>query len=315
MNLKELFKLVEIKTKVTTILPFILASLFTIYKFDRFNILNAVLFFFSMLLIDLCTTSLNNYMDYLKAVKKEGYGFTEHNVMGSGRVTESQARLVIAATFLSAMILGIILFTRTNFLVLIIGVISFAVGISYSFGPLPISRTPLGEILSGMFNGLVVMFLAVFIHIEKDLMDLTFFGKKFMFSGNIEYLFYVILLSIPAWMTISNVMLANNICDIEDDKVNRRHTLPVIVGEEKSLKLFVLLYIIAAVAIVVATVVKILPLTSLIMIPIFYGVYLNVKKFIVKHIKKETFKLSVQNHIMVTVGMIFTILTGILFKL
>jgi 1,4-dihydroxy-2-naphthoate octaprenyltransferase len=41
---------------------------------------------------------------------------------------------------------------------------------------------------------------------------------------------------------IAGIMLANNICDIQEDRLNRRVTLPIWIGRNASLSLFVGLY-------------------------------------------------------------------------
>ena len=53
-------------------------------------------------------------------------------------------------------LLGLLLVYFTNWIVLILGIMCFVFGILYTFGPLPISRTPFGEIISGIFYGFFI---------------------------------------------------------------------------------------------------------------------------------------------------------------
>ena len=80
MNIKSFFKLVEIQTKVASIIPFLFSTVFTLYSFATFKFQNALLMFASMLIFDMTTTAINNYVDYSKAVKKEGYGYDDGDV-------------------------------------------------------------------------------------------------------------------------------------------------------------------------------------------------------------------------------------------
>jgi len=47
-------------------------------------------------------------------------------------------------------------------------------------------------------------------------------------------------------------MLANNICDIDDDRENKRFTLPVVFGKTISMNVFHLLYYISYISVPIA---------------------------------------------------------------
>ena len=59
-------KLVEIQTKVASMIPFILGTVYSLYRFGKFNGMNFLLMFISLLTVDMATTAVNNYMDYKK---------------------------------------------------------------------------------------------------------------------------------------------------------------------------------------------------------------------------------------------------------
>jgi 1,4-dihydroxy-2-naphthoate octaprenyltransferase len=63
-------KLVEIQTKVASMVPFALGTVWTLYRYGEFNFLNFLLMLVSLLCFDMATTAINNYMDYKKS--KEG---------------------------------------------------------------------------------------------------------------------------------------------------------------------------------------------------------------------------------------------------
>jgi 1,4-dihydroxy-2-naphthoate octaprenyltransferase len=102
-------------------------------------------------------------------------------------------------------------------------------------------------------------------------------------------------------------MLANNICDIEDDLENRRYTLPIYIGKVKALKLFGALYLIAFLTIAALIIVRVLPLTSILIFLTSIPVIKNVRAFNKLQTKKDTFVLSVKNFVLINAAMIMTI--------
>ena len=228
MGITSFFKLVEIQTKVASVIPYILGTVFALYKFDNFNAKEAVLFFLSMIVFDMTTTAINNYVDYTKAIKKEGFGYEEHNAITKYGLKPKRVLGIIISMLIISATLGIMLFLNTDIAILIIGVVCFGIGIFYSFGPIPISRTPFGEIFSGLTMGFFITFLAVYIHIfDQGVLNINISNWNFSVLIDIKMIMSIFIITIPAITGISNIMLANNICDIDDDFVNRRFTLPI----------------------------------------------------------------------------------------
>lgn len=67
MSLPIFLELVEIRTKLASVLPFAIGTLFAVTYFHAFDWLNTLLFFTAMLIFDMMTTALNNLMDYQKS--------------------------------------------------------------------------------------------------------------------------------------------------------------------------------------------------------------------------------------------------------
>ena len=93
MSLAVFLEVVEIRTKVASIFPFIMGILFSLVYFHEFHPLNTVIFFVGMILFDLTTTSINNYMDFKKA-KSKVYKY-EQNVIGREKIPETLVRNMI----------------------------------------------------------------------------------------------------------------------------------------------------------------------------------------------------------------------------
>lgn len=313
MGIKSFFRLVEIQTKVASVIPYILGTVFALYKFDNFNVKQAVLFFLSMIVFDMTTTAINNYVDYMKAIKKEGFGYEEHNAITKYGLKPKRVFGIIITMLIISATLGIMLFLNTDIAILIIGVVCFGIGIFYSFGPIPISRTPFGEIFSGLTMGFFITFLAIYIHIfDQGVLNINISNWSLSILIDMKMIMSIFIITIPAITGISNIMLANNICDIDDDFVNRRFTLPIYIGKEKALKLFRALYYIGFIGIVVGIVLGILPTVSILALVAIKPVNVNIKRFFELQTKKDTFVLAVKNFVITNVIYIVTIIIGCL---
>lgn len=317
MNIKSFLKLVEIQTKVASVIPFLLGTFYALYRYDNFNTKNAIIMFSSMIIFDITTTAINNYMDYAKAIKKEGYGYETHNAIVNYNLSPRLVRITILTMLVIAASLGLLLVKNTNIIVLLIGVISFIIGITYSFGPIPISRTPFGEILSGLTMGFVITFLSVYIHVfdagilNIDLSNLANISINF----NIIELINIFIVCLSPIMGISNIMLANNICDIEDDIENKRYTLPIYIGKNNALKVFKWLYYIGFISIAIGVLTKALPIISIVTLLVLKVVKENINKFNKIQTKKDTFVLAVKNFVITNLVYALTILGGVILNL
>ena len=308
MNIKSFISLVEIRTKVSSMIPFLLGTFFTLNRFGQFRPINFILFFISTILIDMTTTAINHYYDYKKAKHEDGYNYNIHNPIKNYNLKTNTVILTILTMLTIAIISGLILFLRTDLIVLIIGIVSFIVGITYSFGPVPISRTPFGELFSSIFMGFVVFYLSVHIHLNIDSAIINIIIKNYHIFLEIDLieLIIIFLVSLPVVLSVANIMLANNITDIEDDIKNERYTLPIYIGKEKSLILFRSLYYLSYINILILIVFKIIPILSLIVFLTIIPVSKNINIFLQKQSKKSTFKTSIENFLWINITYLFS---------
>jgi len=308
MNIKSFLKLVEIQTKVASMVPFFTGSLFAIYNYNQFDIKNFLLMLISLLSFDMVATTINNYIDYKEAEKKHGYNYEKHNAIVHYNIKEATVIKTIIILFSIASITGFFLFLNTDSVVLILGIISFIVGVLYSYGPIPISRMPLGEIFSGFFMGFIIIFLATYIHVfSTDIVNILLKNNLINIMFNYKEIIKIFFVSLPAVNGIANIMLANNVCDIEDDLENKRFTLVIHIGVEKSLKLFKILYYISYINITILVLLNILPAFSLLVLLTYIPVKNNINKFFKNQQKNETFIFSVQNFLLINISYALTL--------
>lgn len=311
MTLPTFLKLVEIQTKIASVFPFLIGILFVNYRFGSFHLMNTIIFFVAMLCFDLTTTAINNYMDYLKA-SSEVYR-RERNIIGQKQIAESTVILTIVSLLVFASSLGIWLVSRTDLFVLFVGMLCFAIGIFYTFGPIPLSRMPLGEVFSGVAMGFGIVFLAVYVNAyDQGIVQLIWEGRTVSFYADLVLLFEIVLISLPCIFTIANLMLANNICDLEEDIDNHRYTLPYYIGKKYAVWLFNALYALSFVALILAVLLNLLPPLLLFILLVGYPVYQQVQKFNQKQEKTETFIVAVKNLVLVNASFVALLFLSLL---
>ena len=312
INMKDIIELVELRTKIASVIPFVVGLLYSIWTFGNFNVVNMVLFFIGMVCFDMATTVMNNLMDYVKA-KNETYR-QEENIIGTSSLTVKQAAMIFGSLVGVATIIGIILVVRTNIILLFVGALCFVIGIFYTFGPIPISRMPLGEVLSGVTMGFGIFWIVIFLNSPEA--SFAWMGlEEGMLVVRLALLdhFKVVLLSLPLVCTIANIMLSNNLCDLETDITNHRYTLVYYIGKATALKLYQGLYLISFIAMLLAVVFKIAPILMIGTLVVGIPVYKNIQLFIQKQEKKTTFALAIKNMLMIHVMQMVLLVISVIF--
>lgn len=297
MSIPVFLELVELRTKLASLFPFTLGVLFSLYYFSTFNGINTALFFIAMVVFDMATTAINNTVDYVKAENMEYKD--QENILGKAGLSVKQVTYLIVGMIVLSAGIGLVLVYRTNLLLLVIGAICFAVGILYTFGPFPISRMPLGEVMSGLTMGFGIFFIAVFINVPSSFITgLVIKWPEFALTGSLQNLAAIFLASLPLVFTIANIMLANNICDYETDITNHRYTLTFYIGKPIAVRLYAWLYygaFAASMLAVVAGVNSVFMVGIWIVFPI---IQKNIQKFTDKQDKATTFALAIKNLIL-----------------
>ena len=276
----------EIKTKITSTFTFAMTIAFLLYKEQTINWKLTLVFFTAMLLFDLTTTAINNYIDTK----------TNNQSLGFQRRT---ALLIIYCLFGVSTALGLYLAYLSDIVVLLAGGICFVCGVLYTYGPLPISRQPLGELFSGFFYGVMIPFILMYINMPQgSFLSYSFSLDTIALELKVIPFCTLILFSIIPFCVTANIMLANNICDLESDILVKRHTLPYYIGK-KALWLFAGLYYLTYAVTLLMVLLKILsPISLLSLLSIFF-VQKNIRRFFNKQEKAETFICSIKNFMLI----------------
>lgn len=296
LSLPVFLEFVELKTKVASVFPMTLGILWAIYRYQTFNWLNTLLFVLAVLSFDMCTTAINNSMDYHKA-KDETYR-QESNVIGKFSLDFRQMIGIVLALLIFSLLVSLLLVWRTSWLLLPMGALCFLIGIFYTFGPIPLSRMPLGEVFSGVTMGFGIFFLAVFIQDPAGLLTSQVSGQWMTLQFSWTKIIDIIFMSLPLVCLIANIMLANNTCDLEEDIRNHRYTLVYYIGKKNALKLYFVLASLPWLLWIIYCLTGFLPIWAPIGLIGVLPAYKSLETFLKKQVKRETFIEAVKSFVL-----------------
>lgn len=281
MSLKVFLELVEIKAKTASVLPFLLGLCLSYYHYHWVHLGLSILFFVAMLLFNMAVDMLDNYHDYTHAVDTVDYQ-QNTNIIGREHLNPKQVLWMLISLVVVAALIGIYLVTQVGMPLLFMGAFCFAVGFLYSSGPFPLSGLPLGELFSGFTMGFMITLIAVYVNVAPA------------FHWSTGNLLVVFLVALPDELWISNLMLANNICDAKEDEDNHRHTIVHFIGVRRALWAYAVKGVLAMVAIVLAAVRGLTPWTVCLTLLITPFVVKQTRILFQKQVKKETFPTAIR---------------------
>lgn len=297
-----LLELVEIQSTPASIFPVLMGLFYAIYRYNAFNIVNTILFFIGAVWFHMAVNVNDNYQDLIHANKSNVKEFTNgtNDPIGKHHLDKSNVKKLLIFMLLVFVVIGIILVIRTGIPLLIMGIICFLIGYFYAAGPRPISTTPFGELFSGIAMGLMIFMIGVYVNVFT------------LVKVDWNFIYPIIFSSLLPICYIANMMLANNICDIDEDLKLHRKTICFYIGKINSLHLYTFLNILGFVGIVISVILRYLPVLTLFTLLAIPVVYKNNKKFYKRQDKDLDFGMSVQNLLLTTALQTLTMGIGIL---
>lgn len=295
--IKHLIKYVEVQTKITSLLTFILTLGVMLYHDVSINILNTCVFFLGMFTFDLTTTAINNYID----------SKSNNQDLGFSRIF---AKLFLFALFGISVVLGLLLVYLTDYIVLLIGGFCFFVGVIYTYGPIAISRQPYGEIVSGVLYGYFIPFLLIYINMGQEFLSIDPQGIVITLKL-IPFIGFLIYGLVPTILTAC-IMLGNNTCDVEADIQVNRFTLPYYIGKQNAYTLLKILYVLVYISILVGVVTGLyhpIVLLTLVTIP---KVSQNIRDFGIDMVKHLSFVNVIKNFLLIMISLIVFVYLSII---
>lgn len=285
MTFKTWLKFVEVQSLVASALPLILGNLYAANTYHQMNAVPAIVFVIVAFALQMGVNVWNNLQDFKLATSDEWKNGV-NNIVGAGGISQRAGWTTLLGLVIVVVIGGLWLVTQTGWPLLIMGIIGFVVAYWYAGTPLPLSRTPFGELASGLTMGYLIFLSATYVNVAPLL--------------DAELILKAVVASAIAWFAIADIMLANNIGDYEEDVAENRHTLVWYLGRDRAVKLFGGIYIAGYIVLILAVIFGILPwptLIALISLPI---VIKNTKAFQANPIKPN-FPQAIKNAVVISV--------------
>lgn len=284
MTKKQLFAILDPKTWPASVIPVLVGTLYSTYRFGNFRLDLFIAMLLSAVGAQCFANVINDYSDYISGLDTLDTVYDrEGSVLVFDGIPLIQVKKLMVYLVVSTLFPALYLLFHGGIIVAVVGIIGFLVAYFYSAGPLPISKTFLGELVSGFTMGGLITWLAYYVqsgYIDKD----------------------IVLISIPLIIYIGSILLTNGLCDIEKDRATRV-TIPILMGRGRSIDILKFSYIMMYIFVFISIVLKILPFS---MFLIFLSVPLVVKKL--KFIAVENVSLKNRSNIMGN-----SVLSGIIF--
>jgi len=195
------------------------------YVFDGSSLLDLrsvvcwVLMLFCAVLMQSATNTLNDYQDFKSGLDTAETILDETDASIVYNQINPRSALAWGIVLLGgAAVAGVAVALLSSWWLLVLGFVAAAAVVLYSAGPKPLSSLPLGELVSGGVMGGIIT-------------PVTFYAVTLSFAP------LVLLVALIPTVAIAQIMLTNNTCDIERDRLAKRRTLPGILGFEASRRL------------------------------------------------------------------------------
>lgn len=218
LSLKTLLKLMDLRTLVAGVLPVILGSIYSFYRYEKVNILDFFIILIGIILLQSSTNMINDLYDYARGA--DDTGRADEKALASGEATKKQVKQIIYTFLLTDIVIAIFYSATHHWAIGLVAIVAVLVMYKYSGGKKPISYTPFGELVAGSIMGFGIMTTVIFIQ-----------------SGvfNWETLF----VALPTAIFIGTILLTNNVSDWNEDKRVGRRTLPIVIGISKAERLWI----------------------------------------------------------------------------
>ncbi|MCQ6278479.1 1,4-dihydroxy-2-naphthoate polyprenyltransferase [Bacillus sp. EB600] len=211
-------------TLTASFVPVLLGSALAL-RYEKFHLGLFIAMLLASLFIQIATNLFNEYYDFKNGLDNENSVGIGGTIVRDGVKPKTVLNLALGLYGIS-LLLGVYICMNSSWWLALVGLVCMAAGYLYTGGPLPISSTPFGELLSGFFMGFLIILISFFIQ-----------------TGTIDQT--SVLVSIPIMLLVGGINLSNNIRDREGDKESGRKTLPILLGKKKAVYLLAFIFIVS----------------------------------------------------------------------
>lgn len=285
-------ELIRLPAKLASLLPFLFGLAYAYWLNGRLDAVNTTVYFVGQMSIALFVTGFNNVQDFYKA--KDAHYRATQNIIGRERLNPRRILALMGCFLALAVVAGVVLVWRTNLSLLFIGGAGIFVAVFYTFGPVPLSRLPCGELLAGLCEGFGTIFIAYFVNAPTTPASLTLAWPHFAGQLNLPLTLQLLLVAMPIVILDGTVMFADNICDLDQDVKNQRFTLPYYLTKPQALAVYPWLPRTAFACVVLGVGLGVLPWPELATLLLWPLIRRNTRGFLAKQSKAETFILAIR---------------------
>ena len=226
--IQELIPLTRPRTLAAALGPTILGAAFSYYTFGALHgtglaIFHTILIFLAVVSAQIIANLWNELKDF-KSGLDAGQKIGNAGSLTRGAVTPKLISTMIKVLMIVPIIIGLYLSATITWWYIPAGIICILISFLYSGGPKPISRTPFGEISSGIAMGFAIVLITGYAWTRE--LSLAF-----------------LIPALPATLLVGSIMLTNNIRDIRNDENHGRRTLPIVLGRDRAISLMSITYI------------------------------------------------------------------------
>lgn len=262
--IQELIPLTRPRTLAAALGPTILGAAFSYYAFGALHgtglaIFHTILIFLAVVSAQIIANLWNELKDF-KSGLDAGQKIGNAGSLTRGAVTPKLISTMIKILMIVPIIIGLYLSATITWWYIPAGIICILISFLYSGGPKPISRTPFGEISSGIAMGFAIVLITGYAWTRE--LSLAF-----------------LIPALPATLLVGSIMLTNNIRDIQNDEKHGRRTLPIVLGRDRAISLMSITYIFNFIWIGAWIYLKVLPIPALLALIAIIPAFKTIKTF------------------------------------
>lgn len=202
------------------IMPALIAVALSATAQGGVNVLLACVLVVICILMQSAANMINDYLDFKKGTDSLDDNLeADDAVLLHHRIDPNKVLYTGIGLLVVAFLLGIYPILYAGFIPLLLAFVGAAVVVLYSCGKTPISHLPIGEPVIGVVMG-GIMPLACCYVLTRTVLPVFVVGV------------------VPCVISVGLILLTNNTCDIEKDRVAQRRTLSVLIGRTSARTLY-----------------------------------------------------------------------------